>query len=162
MSLDATFSSDTEQDWLKINRSHERSGEEGLMLAVLQDALSVIRNGEPRAVDGYLKNEDMGRLVNEARAWVMSNDSSWPFSFVSICDSLWRAQSDSRIWQEIHAHMRMEDYRSVWLRDHEAIFEAVSAGNARKASAAMTRHLGNIRDALMEASNAKSMARDKT
>jgi hypothetical protein len=88
MSLDATFSSDTEQDWLKINRSHERSGEEGLMLAVLQDALSVIRNGEPRAVDGYLKNEDMGRLVNEARAWVMSNDSSWPFSFVSICDSL--------------------------------------------------------------------------
>jgi len=26
----------------------------------------------------------------------------------------------------------------------------------------MTRHLGNIRDALMEASNAKSMARDKT
>ncbi len=88
MSLDATFSSDTEQDWLKINRSHERSGEEGLMLAVLQDALSVIRNGEPRAVDGYLKNDDMGRLVNEARAWVMSNDSSWPFSFVSICDSL--------------------------------------------------------------------------
>ena len=77
-------------------------------------------------------------------------------------DSLWRAQSDSRIWQEIHAHMRMEDYRSVWLRDHEAISEAVSAGNARKASAAMTRHLGNIRDALMEASNAKSMVRDKT
>jgi GntR family uxuAB operon transcriptional repressor len=83
-------------------------------------------------------------------------------AIVLICDSLWRAQSDSRIWQEIHAHMRMEDYRSVWLRDHEAIFEAVSAGNARKASAAMTRHLGNIRDALMEASNAKSMARDKT
>ena len=91
MTLDAalsTLSSDTEQDWLKLNRSHQLSGEEGLMLAVLQDALSVIRSGEPRAVDGYLKNEDMGRLVNEARAWVMSNDSSWPFSFVSICDSL--------------------------------------------------------------------------
>jgi DNA-binding FadR family transcriptional regulator len=83
-------------------------------------------------------------------------------ALVLICDSLWRAQGDSRIWQEIHTHMRMEDYRSVWLRDHEAIFEAVSAGNARKASAAMTRHLGNIRDALMAASNAKSMARDKT
>jgi hypothetical protein len=91
MSLDAipaTFSSDTKQDWLKLNRSHQLSGEEGLMLAVLQDALSVIRNGEPRAVDGYLKNEDMGRLVSEARAWVMSNDRGWPFSFVSICDSL--------------------------------------------------------------------------
>jgi DNA-binding GntR family transcriptional regulator len=39
---------------------------------------------------------------------------------------------------------------SAGMRDHEAIFEAVSAGNARKASAAMTRHLGNIRDVLMK------------
>jgi len=58
--------------------------------------------------------------------------------------------------------MRMEDYWSVWLADHEAIFKAVSSGNARKASAAMARHLGNIRDVLMKASRAKSMARDKT
>ena len=48
-----------------------------------------------------------------------------------------------------------------WRRDHEAIFEAVQARNPRKASHAMTRHLTNIRDALMEASKAKSMATKK-
>jgi GntR family uxuAB operon transcriptional repressor len=100
--------------------------------------------------------------TSDHRFHVILAEATGNSAIVLICDSLWRAQSDSRIWQEIHAHMRMEDYRSVWLKDHEAIFEAVSAGNARKASAAMTRHLGNIRDALMEASNAKSMARDKT
>jgi GntR family uxuAB operon transcriptional repressor len=82
-------------------------------------------------------------------------------ALVSISDSLWRAQTESGIWQEIHNHMQMEDYRPMWRRDHEAIFDAVQARNPRKASGAMTRHLNNIRDALMEASKAKSMATTK-
>jgi DNA-binding FadR family transcriptional regulator len=119
----------------------------------LADALAMMRweHAQGREAD-----------TSDHRFHVILAEATSNSALVLICDSLWRAQSDSRIWQEIHAHMRMEDYRSVWLKDHEAIFEAVSAGNARKASAAMTRHLGNIRDALMEASNAKSMARDKT
>ena len=119
----------------------------------LADALAMMRweHAQGREAD-----------TSDHRFHVILAEATGNSALVLICDSLWRAQSDSRIWQEIHAHMRMEDYRSVWLKDHEAIFEAVSAGNARKASAAMTRHLGNIRDALMEASNAKSMARDKT
>jgi GntR family uxuAB operon transcriptional repressor len=118
----------------------------------LADALAMMRaeHGEGREAD-----------TSDHRFHVILAEATGNSALVSICDSLWRAQSDSRIWQEIHAHMRMEDYRSVWLKDHEAIFEAVSTGAARKASAAMTRHLGNIRDALMQASKAKSMARDK-
>jgi GntR family uxuAB operon transcriptional repressor len=72
---------------------------------------------------------------------------------VSVTDSLWRGQSESRIWQEIHTHMRMENYRPIWLQDHEAIYEAVRTKNAKKASSAMVRHLSNIREALMSASN---------
>jgi DNA-binding FadR family transcriptional regulator len=119
----------------------------------LADALAMMRweHAQGREAD-----------TSDHRFHVILSEATGNSALVLICDSLWRAQGDSRIWQEIHAHMRMEDYRSVWLKDHEAIFEAVSAGNARKASAAMTRHLGNIRDALMQASNAKSMARDKT
>jgi len=119
----------------------------------LADALAMMRweHAQGREAD-----------TSDHRFHVILAEATGNSALILICDSLWRAQSDSRIWQEIHTHMRMEDYRSVWLRDHEAISEAVSAGNARKASAAMTRHLGNIRDALMEASNAKSMARDKT
>jgi len=80
-------------------------------------------------------------------------------ALVSICDSLWRAQIESRIWREIHTHMRMEDYRPLWLKDHEDIYEAVRARNAKNAGAAMVRHLNNIRSALMAASNARAMAR---
>jgi DNA-binding FadR family transcriptional regulator len=119
----------------------------------LADALAMMRweHAQGREADG-----------SDHRFHVILAEATGNSALVLICDSLWRAQGDSRIWQEIHAHMCMEDYRSVWLKDHEAILEAVSAGNARKASTAMTRHLGNIRDVLMEASNAKSMARDKT
>jgi GntR family uxuAB operon transcriptional repressor len=123
------------------------------IIAQLTDALAMMR-----------REHALGREADtsDRRFHVILAEATGNSALVSICDSLWRAQSDSRIWQEIHAHMRMEDYRSVWLRDHEAIFDAVDAGSARKASAAMTRHLGNIRDVLMKASNAKSMARDKT
>jgi GntR family uxuAB operon transcriptional repressor len=121
-------------------------------IAQLVDAIAMMRREHAR---------DREADTSDHRFHVILAEATGNSALVLICDSLWRAQSDSRIWQEIHAHMRMEDYRPVWLRDHEAIFEAVSAGNARKASAAMTRHLGNIRDVLMKASNAKSMARDK-
>ena len=119
----------------------------------LADALAMMRSEHAQGREAD---------ASDHRFHVVLAEATGNSALVSICDSLWRAQSDSRIWQEIHAHMRMEDYRSVWLKDHEAIFEAVSAGNARQASAAMTRHLGNIRGALMQASNAKSMARDKS
>jgi GntR family uxuAB operon transcriptional repressor len=71
---------------------------------------------------------------------------------VTICDGLWRGQIESRIWQEIHTVMPMETYRPTWLGDHEAIFRAVEQRNAKAASAAMLRHLNNIRNALMQAS----------
>ena len=123
------------------------------IIVQLADALAMMRHEHAQGREADTSDHRFHLILAEA-----TGNSA----IVLICDSLWRAQSDSRIWQEIHAHMRMEDYRSVWLRDHEAIFDAVSTGNARKASAAMTRHLGNIRDALMQASNAKSMARGKT
>jgi GntR family transcriptional regulator, uxu operon transcriptional repressor len=121
-------------------------------IAQLDDALTMMR-----------REHALGREADipDHRFHVILAEATGNSALVSICDSLWRAQSDSQIWQEIHAHMRMEDYWTVWLRDHEVIFEAVSAGNARKASAAMMRHLGNIRDVLMKASKAKAMARDK-
>ena len=71
---------------------------------------------------------------------------------VSLCDQLWRGQIDSRIWQELHLHMEMERYRPVWLTDHEAIFRRVERKEPKHASAAMVRHLVNIRNALMTTS----------
>jgi GntR family uxuAB operon transcriptional repressor len=78
---------------------------------------------------------------------------------VAICDSLWRGQIESRIWREIHTYMRMEDYRPMWLKDHQDIYEAVRLRNGRRASAAMVRHLHHIRDALMAASSVQTIAK---
>ena len=75
---------------------------------------------------------------------------------VSLSDLLWRGQIESRIWQDIHSYMPMERYRPIWLRDHEAIFRGVEERSARRASTAMTRHLSNIRDALMASTRARS------
>jgi len=97
--------------------------------------------------------------VSDHRFHIQLAEATGNGALVSICDSLWRGQIESRIWQEIHTHMRMEDHRPMWLEDHEDIYEAVCARDARKASVAMVRHLNNIRDALMAASKVKAMVR---
>lgn len=77
---------------------------------------------------------------------------------VPIADQLWRGQIDSGIWQDIHRYMPMEQYRTTWLRDHEAIFRAVEEGKPRGAALAMTRHLANIHAALMETTGRGAMS----
>ena len=51
-------------------------GELRLMVAVLEDAINVLRK-RPRS-----------RAGREAREWVTSKDASWPFAFERICDAL--------------------------------------------------------------------------
>jgi hypothetical protein len=51
-------------------------GELRLMAAVLSDAINVVRK-RPRSRSG-----------REARAWLASHDTDWPFSFECICDAL--------------------------------------------------------------------------
>jgi hypothetical protein len=52
--------------------------EKRLMLALLTDALAVIRGARA----------ERQRAVAEARAWFAATDPGWPFSFVRVCDAL--------------------------------------------------------------------------
>ncbi|HYV56245.1 MAG TPA: hypothetical protein VE911_01815 [Candidatus Nitrosopolaris sp.] len=55
--------------------------ERALMLAVLEDAV--------RCLAGELgPSGERPTLAAEARAWFMTSDPRWPFSFVNICDAL--------------------------------------------------------------------------
>lgn len=54
--------------------------EHHLMLAVLEDALAIIVRGP--AVAASLK------LFAETRDWAASDDISWPFSFLNVCENL--------------------------------------------------------------------------
>ncbi|MGE0822108.1 MAG: hypothetical protein AB7G75_07985 [Candidatus Binatia bacterium] len=53
-----------------------------LARAVLEDA---IRCYQRQFVSSRRRTR---RLAREAEEWIFSNDSSWPFSFVNICDAL--------------------------------------------------------------------------
>jgi len=58
-------------------------GERRLRWAVLIDAIAIYRQGG----DGKLSAKKRARWLRE-RKWILSDDTSWPFSFVSICDAL--------------------------------------------------------------------------
>lgn len=56
--------------------------EKRLMVAVLEEAISVVVNGAVRDGDGRRA------VVREAHRWFASDDRAGPFAFASICDVL--------------------------------------------------------------------------
>ena len=56
-----------------------------LMLAVLQTAIDDVRSTRP--LDG-VDNRGNGREHDGARAWVASQDRTWPFSFENVCEAV--------------------------------------------------------------------------
>jgi len=57
-------------------------GERRLMLAVLEDAIAIL-----------VKHRDASdpcarQLYHETAAWVRSDDTEWPFSFVNVCEAI--------------------------------------------------------------------------
>jgi hypothetical protein len=59
-----------------------REGEEGLMLAVLENAIEYFQ----KYVVGQSEREK--RLFKEAEEWILEKDSDWFFSFENICETL--------------------------------------------------------------------------
>ncbi|MBI2988654.1 MAG: hypothetical protein HYY45_17975 [Deltaproteobacteria bacterium] len=59
-----------------------REGEEGLMLAVLEDAVACFQK--------YVHARDnKGKtLFREAEEWILKKDNDWIFSFENICETL--------------------------------------------------------------------------
>ena len=81
----AIFEPDTllpSQFFDQLRRGGEHSGEQRLMITILEDAVNV-----------YLKHADARgpyeqRLFAEAEEWIEDRDGSWIFSFESVCDFL--------------------------------------------------------------------------
>src|SRR5262245_27264137 len=57
-------------------------GERRLMLAVLTDAVAILAKHR-KASEGRRR-----LLYQETAAWVRSDDASWPFSFVNVCEAI--------------------------------------------------------------------------
>lgn len=57
------------------------AGERALMRSVLEDAIQCLRGSVGPA-------RERGQLAAEARAWFLTEESRWPFSFENICEAL--------------------------------------------------------------------------
>ena len=59
-----------------------REGEEGLMLAVLEDAIACFQKY------AHARDNKGKALFREAEEWLFEKNSDWIFSFESICETL--------------------------------------------------------------------------
>jgi hypothetical protein len=66
----------------QLSKKEIREGEEGLMLAVLENAIEYFQ----KYVVGQSEREK--RLFKEAEEWILEKDSDWFFSFENICETL--------------------------------------------------------------------------
>ena len=65
--------------------SRATSGEHKLLLAVLEEALACLCAPLPRGKYGVVRAQ---RLRQEARDWITSEDTQWPFAFLTVCGVL--------------------------------------------------------------------------
>jgi len=70
------------QFFTRLQRNAAWTGEQRLMAAILEDAIAVSCKPEP-------PRTSKGRtLLRESLRWVRSNDRTWTFSFLRICEML--------------------------------------------------------------------------
>ena len=100
-----------------------RSGEEKLMLAVLQDAVECFQE------NALSEQPWEKKLFQEAEDWILAKNSDWLFSFENICETLqlnpgyirrgllvWKQASASRVLLTISSwkssHSKVDDFEN--------------------------------------------------
>lgn len=72
-----------EEEFLEeLRKKSVREGEEGLMLAILEDAIACFRKYV------HARDERGKALFRDAEEWILEQESEWIFSFENICDTL--------------------------------------------------------------------------
>ena len=66
---------------------------------------------------------------------------------------LWIQRNNSPMWRQLHLHINNEDYRKVWLKDHENILASLQRKDAAGARDAMWQHLENVKQTLFSLSD---------
>ena len=61
---------------------------------------------------------------------------------------LWAQRNNSPMWRQLHLHINNEDYRKIWLQDHEKILASLQRRDAAGARDSMWQHLENVKKTL--------------
>jgi hypothetical protein len=70
------------QYFTRLQRGTAWSGEQRLMAAIMEDAVAVCSKSAPP------KTSKERHVLRETLRWVRSNDRTWTFSFLRICETL--------------------------------------------------------------------------
>ncbi len=71
-----------------MNKTLFRTGEEALMLAVLENGIKDYLGKNAQGLHDYQDSRCRRRLEKKAESWIFSNESELLFSFLNICDKL--------------------------------------------------------------------------
>jgi len=66
---------------------------------------------------------------------------------------LWAQRNNSPMWRQLHSHINNQDYRKVWLQDHENILANLQRKDPAGARDAMWQHLENVKQTLFSLSD---------
>jgi hypothetical protein len=103
------------QFFAALKQKTQAYGERRLMIAILEDAVECFQKH-------FWATAGRGRQLRaEAEKWILSDDSSWPFSFVNICEVL-----------EIHPQF-LRDGLITWKAQQLALRQATLSRRGTKA-----------------------------
>lgn len=69
----------------------------------------------------------------------------------SMTARLWEIRDESRMWQKLHEHIHASSVRPLWIGDHHAVVSAMRLKNPDAAYKAMSRHIRNVINELLQA-----------
>ncbi|WP_439291203.1 FCD domain-containing protein [Lonepinella koalarum] len=72
---------------------------------------------------------------------------------IQLQEQLWKYRFNNAMWTQLHARILERDYHHLWVKDHEAILNAVQKKNPILARKAVWQHLENVKVKLFELSD---------
>jgi len=104
---------------------------------------------EYKNLDGATLDYDADEMFHMAIAEATQNSV-----LVDMVKTLWDRRQNSPMWQQLHTRIIDQDYRKAWLGDHEKILSALLRRDPVAARDAMWQHLENVKQTLLELSDA--------
>ena len=117
----------------------------------MRDAIDAQRDCIERGVSDDMEDQRFHGLLAQA-----SQNSV----LVKLVDDLWLIRQRSPMWLGIHQHVVGKTHSQLWLQDHQTILQAVLRRDPKAAKQAMWQHLENVKDMLLQVSDADDPAFD--
>ncbi|TCP96559.1 GntR family transcriptional regulator [Cricetibacter osteomyelitidis] len=108
--------------------------------AILNREKETLEHGD----EDYVADEDFHCAIAE----ITQNEV-----LIKMQKDLWDYRNDSDMWKGLHQHIPDQNYRFLWLQDHENIITAIQRKDPALARKSMWQHLENVKEKLFELSD---------